>query len=225
MSKMITLKSQLDGFEFDALHANALGRRVGGLVLVGEIFGIDTYTKVDVARWAELGFEVIAPSMFDRLERGYSAEHVPEALEKGLRYMTENGDRNPISDVQACVDALVPKGPVFYVGYCYGGTVGYRAASQCHGLEAIVSYYGGGVSAIADLPLPTPIICHFGLNDPYINVEETRQRVAAAHPDVPFYLYENCGHGFNNEGPDADRQQVALARHRSLMFFKDHGAQ
>ncbi|HET9159742.1 MAG TPA: dienelactone hydrolase family protein, partial [Caulobacteraceae bacterium] len=66
MAERIELNSTHDGFAFEALHAQAQGRRRGGVIVIQEIFGLDRYVREDVARWAARGFEVVAPSMFDR---------------------------------------------------------------------------------------------------------------------------------------------------------------
>ncbi|MGY2680827.1 dienelactone hydrolase family protein [Pseudomonas tolaasii] len=220
MTRTITLTSRIDGFEFTALHAQPEGTRRGGVIVIQEVFGIDTAVQRDVARWAALGFEVIAPSMFDRQERGFVAKHDTEGLQVGLKYAGENGEDNPISDVQACIDALKDKGPVYLVGYCYGGTITWRAAARTTGLTAASSYYGAGVAASATLQPSCPIICHFGGKDPYIPATESEAAMKAAHPDLPVYIYANSGHGFNNEGPDADPADVKLARQRTLDLFE-----
>ncbi len=222
MIEPTTLKSQIDGFEFTALHASPQTTRKGGIIVLQEVFGLDDAVRQDVARWAGLGYEVIAPSLFDRQQRGFVAGHDAEGLEIGLRYMAANGDENPIADVQACIDALKDKGPVFLVGYCYGGTVTWRAAARTKGLGAASSYYGAGVAASAKMTLSCPIICHFGAKDPYIAVDASVQAIAAAHPEVPVYVYANSGHGFNNEGPNADPADVRLARERTLKFFEEN---
>lgn len=224
MADTIKLKSEIDGFEFAALHAHAEGRRRGGVIVVQEIFGIDKYVREDVARWAEMGFDAIAPSMFDRQKPGYVAEHDTVGLEEGRRLATANGLENPVSDMQACVDFLKPKGPVFIVGYCYGGSMAWQAASKVSGLNAASSYYGGRVKELVDLPLRCPIICHFGRKDPHIPADAFKTAIEKAHPEVPVYIYENSGHGFNNDGrPDADRVDAALARRRTLELFEAHG--
>ena len=44
--------------------------------------------------------------------------------------------------------------------------------------------------------------------------------IAAHHPDVPVYIYEGSGHGFNNDGvPAQDPADAKLARERTLAFF------
>jgi carboxymethylenebutenolidase len=225
MAVTIKLKSGIDGFEFSALHAEAQGRRRGGIVIVQEIFGLDRYVHDDVARWPALGFEAIAPSMFDRQKPGYVADHDEAGFQQGRAYATANGSDNPVSDLQACVDHLKAKGPVFIAGYCYGGSVAWRAAAEVSGLAAASCYYGGRIKDIVDLELKCPVICHFGRKDANIPADEFKAAIEKAHPDVPVYIYENSGHGFNNAGrADADPADALLARQRTIALFEANGA-
>ncbi|MDZ5646167.1 dienelactone hydrolase family protein [Nitrospirillum sp. BR 11828] len=221
MAETITLRSPLDGFAFTALHAAPQGPRQGGVIVIQEIFGLDSYVTEDVARWSALGFEVIAPSMFDRQQKGFIAGHDEQGYATGLAYARANGVENPVADVQACVDALKDKGPVFLVGYCYGGTVAWRAAAQVPGLAAVSSYYGSGVAGLADLVPACPVICHFGRKDAHIPADQVAETLQKAHPDVPVYIYEQSGHGFNNDGrPDSNREDAQLARKRTADLFR-----
>lgn len=225
MTERITLTSPHDGFRFEALHAEPEGRRRGGVIVIQEIFGLDQYVHADVARWSGLGFEVLAPSMFDRGQKGFTAEHDPEGLQAGVKLATGNGPDNAMSDIQACVDALKDKGPVFIVGYCYGGTMVWLAANRVKGLAAGSSYYGGQVAGMASLPLSCPVIVHLGRTDAHIPADEVKARVTAAHPEVPVYIYEASGHGFNNDGrPDSNLEDAQLARKRTLELFEANGA-
>lgn len=79
MADRIKIKSA-DGFEFEALHATPSGKRRGGVIVIQEIFGLDQYVQADVARWAGLGFEAVAPSMYDRVEPGFTAGHDEQGL-------------------------------------------------------------------------------------------------------------------------------------------------
>ncbi len=225
MAQTIKLRSKIDGFEFSALHADAQGRRKGGIVIIQEIFGIDRYVQDDVARWAGAGFEAIAPSMFDRQKPGFVVAHDAEGRQAGREYSAANGRENPVSDVQACVDYLKNRGPVFIVGYCYGGSVAWLAASKVSGLAAASCYYGGWIKDLVDLKLNCPAICHFGRNDDYIPADEIKAAIEKAQPQVPVYIYENSGHGFNNAGrEDADPADAELARKRTRELFEANGA-
>ena len=222
---MIKLKSASDDFEFIALHARPAGARKGGVVLVQEIFGLDKYMQEDVVRWADQGFEVIAPSMFDRQEVGFTAPHDAAGFRTGRAHAIGGKVENMLGDVQACVDYLKTRGPVFLAGYCYGGWIGWLAAGKVQGLSAVSSYYGSFIKNDVNTELNCPIICHFGRKDEHIDADEMVSLIAKAHPDVPVYVYENSGHGFNNDGrPDSDPADAALARQRTLELFQANGA-
>ena len=225
MSEIITLTAAHDGFQFTALHAAPQGERKGGVIVIQEIFGLDRYVHEDVARWSALGFEVIAPSMFDRHEKGFTAEHDPAGFENGVKYAMANGPENAMGDLQACINFLAERGPVFMVGYCYGGTMTWLAASRLKGLSAGSSYYGSQVGGMAKFDLSCPVIVHLGRKDGHIPADEVKAAVEAAHPEVPVYIYEASGHGFNNDGrPDSDPADAALARERTLALFQANGA-
>lgn len=226
MSDLIKLTSAIDGFQFTALHAAPQGARRGGVIVIQEIFGLDEYVQADVARWAALGFEVLAPSMFDRQEPGFTAGHDPDGFTKGIKYAGANGPDNAMSDIQACTDFLKANGDaVFLTGYCYGGTMTWLAASRVKGLSAGSSYYGGQVSQMVGLPLACPVIVHLGRKDAHIPADDVKAAVEAAQPQVPVYIYENSGHGFNNDGrPDSDLDDAKLARKRTLALFEANGA-
>ena len=226
MGEMIKVRSTAeDGFEFGALHADAQGKRRGGVVVIQEIFGIDHYVREDVERWAELGFEALAPSMYDRTHPGLDVGHDDEGMAKAFGAMREAKPEYALADIQACIDYLKPRGPVFIVGYCYGGAMVWQAAGRLEGLSAGSSYYGGGVAGAADLTPKVPVICHFGRKDGHIPADEVKAKLAEVQPQVPVYIYENSGHGFNNDGrPDSDASDAKLARERTLALFEANGA-
>jgi carboxymethylenebutenolidase len=225
MTEMIQLTAAHDGFAFDALLAQPSGQRRGGVIVIQEIFGLDKYVREDVERWAGLGFETLAPSMYDRQERGFTAGHDPDGMQAAVKHAMANGPDNAMGDIQACIDHLKPSGPVFIVGYCYGGTMVWLAASRCKGLSAGSSYYGGQVAGMAGLPLSCPVELHLGRKDGHIPADDVKAKVQAAHPEVPVFIYENSGHGFNNDGrPDSDLEDAKLSRQRTLMLFEANGA-
>ena len=226
MGEMIKIKSMAeDGFEFGALHAAAQGKRRGGIVIIQEIFGIDQYVREDVERWAELGFEAVAPAMYDRTHPGLDVGHDDEGMAKAFGAMREAKPEYALADIQACIDYLKPRGPVFIVGYCYGGAMVWQAAGRLEGLSAGSSHYGGGVAGAVDLTPNIPVICHFGRKDGHIPADEVKAKLAEAQPQVPVYIYENSGHGFNNHGrPDSDADDAKQARERTLALFEANGA-
>ena len=220
MSKTITLTSASDGFVFTALQSDAQGPRRGGVVVIQEIFGLDQYVQADVDRWSALGFETLAPSMFDRQHPGFVAEHDNDGIQAGFKHAMANGRDNALNDLKACVAYLAARGPVFMVGYCYGGTMAWQAAGQIDAIAAVSSYYGGQVAASAALRPKCPTICHLGRKDTNIPADETKAAITAAQPQVSVYIYDKSGHGFNNDArPDSDPADAQLARERTLALF------
>ncbi len=210
-----------DGFEFAAYHEPAFTPRKGGVIVIQEIFGIDVHVRADVERWAKMGYEAIAPSLYDRREPGFTAHHDPEGLQAGIGHARATPLEQALGDIAACRDFLKTRGEkVCVVGYCYGGSLAWLAASKLEGLAASSSYYGSMVQANAALTLNCPTIVHLGRTDPGIPADDVAAAVTAAHPQVPVYIYEGAGHGFNNESPERYNAEAAdLARHRTLELF------
>ncbi len=224
MAEKIKIKSTAaDGFEFGALHAAAKGRRRGGVIVIQEIFGVDQFVRADVERWAERGYEVVAPYMYDRVTPDFECGH--DEMQTAMATVGKAKPEDALADVQACIDYLKPRGAVFIVGYCYGGTIVWQAVGRLDGLAAGSSYYGGGVAGATDLAPKCPVICHFGRKDAYIPADDVKAKLAAAQPGVEVHIYEQSGHGFNNDGrPDSHPDDAALARERTIALFEANGA-
>ena len=220
MAETITLTGA-DGFEFSAYHEQAFTPHKGGVIVIQEIFGIDRHVRADVERWAALGYEAIAPSLYDRREPGFTAEHDPEGLQTGVAHARATPLDQALGDIEACRDFLKAHGQkVCVVGYCYGGSLTWLSASKVDGISAASSYYGSMVAANAELTPRCPTIVHLGRTDPGIKADEVEAAVHAHHPQVPVYVYEDAGHGFNNESPERyNAAAAALARQRTLELF------
>ena len=210
------LKSKADGFEFEAYHAKPSDARRGGLVLIQEIFGVTAGIRRLADGFAAEGYEVLAPQMYDRCERNFETARTPEGIAKGRDYMQAVGYENAVGDVQACIDALAP--PVFVTGFCYGGTIAWLAAARCTGLAAASCYYGGGIAGLLGDAPKVPTILHFGKLDQHIT-QEVRDKIGAAYPDIPMYLYD-ADHGFfSDDRPDYRAEPAALSKLRTLQLF------
>lgn len=210
-----------DGFEFSAYHEPAFTPRKGGVIVLQEIFGIDKYIRADVARWAKMGYEAIAPSLFDRSHRDYTAAHDAAGRDAGRALMAATPLGQALGDIAASRDFLKTRGEkVCIVGYCYGGSLAWVAAAKVAGIAAASSYYGKMVEAQAALKPACPVIVHLGRLDQGIDADDTANALARENPQVPVYIYEGAGHGFNNESPERYNAEAAdLARHRTLELF------
>lgn len=163
--------------------------------------------------------------MFDRQERGFVVEHGPEGFARARKVFSSAKQKDALGDIAACVGFLAQRGPVFLVGYCYGGSMGWLSAGQVEGLAAVSCYYGGMIAKSLHPAPKCPVICHFGRKDVHIPADDTKAAIQSAYPQVPVYIYENSGHGFNNDnGPGHDAADAELARCRTLQLFEEHGA-
>jgi carboxymethylenebutenolidase len=219
MGEMVRIKSNAaDGFEFDAYRARPSGRRLGGVVVIQEIFGLDEHVLRDVDRWADLGFEAIAPSLYDRREPGFVSRHDQAGMAAGIGHARNTDLDVALADIAACRDQM--EGPVFVVGYCYGGSLAWLTASKLPGFSGASCYYGSMIAANATLVPRCPTIVHLGRLDAGIPADEVRDAVKAANPNVEVYIYDEAGHGFNNEDPERWHEASAvLARQRTLALF------
>ncbi len=210
-----------DGFEFAAWHEQAFTPRKGGVIVLQEIFGIDQYVRADVERWAKAGYEVIAPALYDRLEPGFTAAHDEAGIAAGVAHAMKTPLDQALGDIGACRDFLAARGKVMVVGYCYGGSLAWLSAGKVEGLAAASSYYGSMVKGNADLKPLCPVIIHLGHTDPGIKADEVEAAIAQHNPQVPVYIYEGAGHGFNNESPERYNAEAAdLARARTRELFE-----
>jgi carboxymethylenebutenolidase len=217
---MIRVTSR-DGFEFDAWHVKSAGQRKGGVIVIQEIFGLSDHIKEMAERFGAAGYEAIAPSMYDRAAPGFivQPQDVAAGMAKSRELAMGNGPDSAMNDIGGVFDLLSPSGKVCITGYCYGGTMSWLAGSRINGLAAASCYYGGNIPQMVGLKPKCPTICHFGRNDAHIPLVGAVDKIEAAHPDIPIYIYE-AGHGFaRKNSTDYDAASDKLAFERTLDLF------
>ncbi|GGA64122.1 carboxymethylenebutenolidase [Pseudoclavibacter endophyticus] len=207
-----------DGFTLNAYRAEPDGAPRGGVVLFGEVWGLNTWVRSVTDRWAEHGYLAISPAMFDRVEYGYESE---DYSRMPLDFFASYSQETALLDMAAAVEAASEGGRVGVTGYCFGGANSWRAAAQVDGVAAASGYYGGGVPNYIGLTPRVPTEMHFGSRDQGIPMEQVEE-LAQAHPDVDIYTYD-ADHGFcNSDAPRFDRDACEAASARSLAFFRTH---
>jgi len=180
-----------------------------GIVLYQEIFGVNEFLLSKANDLAALGYVVLCPDVFWRVQPGVSLAHDEAALQEAFglvqRYGTEVPDQQKVEDLQVAVAHLraLPEvtGQVAAMGYCLGGTLAYRSAAHT-GVDACVSYYGSGVAdllAAGERP-SCPTIFHFGGNDAFLPQEQVEAVRAglAERDDVEVHVQPGAGHAFEN---------------------------
>jgi carboxymethylenebutenolidase len=225
MGRFIEL-SAADQTLIPAYLAEPAGTPKGGIVVVQEIFGVNSHIRSIADGYAAQGYLAIAPATFQRVKPNVELGYQKEDMEAGFALKTAV-EALPapgvMQDLQAAIDHVASAGKVGIVGYCWGGLLTWRAACTLNGLSAAVPYYGGGMTTpdeIARQP-KVPVLAHFGEKDHWISVDSV-EAFKKAHPEVEVHIYA-ADHGFNcDQRASYDAPSAQLARERTLAFFAKH---
>jgi carboxymethylenebutenolidase len=210
-----------DGFKLGGYRADPQGKPKGGLVVIQEIFGVNHHIRNVCDRFAAQGYVALAPAVFDRYKPNFECGYTPAEIEEARKIIPGIDRGAMLRDTAAAVEAVKSAGKVGIVGYCYGGTAAWMAASRLPGLACAVPYYGGGVPNLIGEQPKCPILFHWGETDHSIPLEASK-KVAAAHPDAVSHFYK-AGHGFNcDQRGSYHADSAKLARSRTLAFLAKH---
>jgi carboxymethylenebutenolidase len=227
MSEWIKVKAE-DGYELSAYVAKPEGNAIGALVLVQEIFGINKHIRNVCDSYAKQGFLVVAPAIFDRIERDVQLSYSDEDKKKAFAlYPKLQVEKSLLDVVAAGKYAEEQAAKVGVIGYCYGGLMAWLSAVRAkqHGLDLAcsVGYYAGGIGNFATEKPTCPVMLHFGSEDSHIGQDQVNS-VRAANPEVQIFMYEGAGHAFTRSVDPASYNESAteLANARTLDFLKKH---
>ena len=196
------------------------GTPKGGLVVVQEIFGVNAHMRHVADRFAAQGYVAIAPAFFDHVEAGVELGYDEAGFKRGRELVGELSFDLVVEDVASAAESIRSAGRIGCVGYCWGGTVAFLAATRL--AMPGVSYYGARNVKFLDEPPKAPVQFHFGEKDSSIPPEAIA-RHREALPDAEIYTYP-AGHAFDREvDPKAyDAESAKLALERTLDFFARH---
>lgn len=232
MGSFIDLKAADDNV-VPCYLAQPEGTPRAAVVVVQEIFGVNSHIRAVADGYAAEGYLALAPATFHRVkpgvELGYTEDDMNAgfALKNAVEALPAPG---VMQDLQAAADEAARRlasagsiGKVGIVGFCWGGLLTWRAAAQLGGLAAAAPYYGGGMTTpdeAARVP-KVPVMAHFGNQDHWIPLDSI-EAFKRTHPDVTVHVYE-AGHGFNcDQRGSYHAEAAALARQRTLAFFAEH---
>lgn len=221
MGSDITLTTP-DNFALGAYVAEPTASPKGAVVVIQEIFGVNSHIREVTDGYAAAGYWAIAPKIFDRIEAdielGYSEADMGTGIELAFQKLDM---QQTLADLQVAVTEAGKHGKVGVVGYCFGGLLTWLSSCHLDGVAAASSYYGGGVAGQLDNTPKCPVIFHFGELDAHIPMTDV-DKVKAAQPDSPVYVYA-ADHGFNCDHRESyDEAASKLALQRTLAHFASH---
>ena len=225
---MITITAA-DGGEFEAYLVTPEQGSGPGLVLLQEIFGINTFLRDMAQKFADEGYAVLVPDLFWRMQPGivlsYSDEDLQQAFDYYGRFDVDQGIKD-VADTIAAFRGMsqCATGKVGALGYCLGGNLAYLTAARTD-VDCSVSYYG--VSIEQSLGEADDIICpmvmHFADEDGFVPPEAVQQITAEFkdRDEIQIYRYPGVDHAFATPGRDSYHEEFTVTAYsRSLALLR-----
>jgi carboxymethylenebutenolidase len=117
-------------------------------------------------------------------------------------------------------------GKIGALGFCYGGGVVNRLATDSPELDAAVAYYGPQPAADKVPGIKAPLLLHYGALDENIGkgIPAYEAALKANNKKYTIYIYEGANHAFNDDtgGARFIKPAADLAWGRTLEFFKQY---
>ncbi len=205
------------------------GGRGPAVVIIQEIFGVNSHIRSVADQYAAAGYVALAPDVFwrtqPRVELGYEGAD----RDKGIELLQKTDVQQAAADIAAAAAALRARpevdGKLAGIGYCFGGRLAYLAGAA-GAFDVIVAYYGGGIQNHLDVAnhVTQPVQFHYAGLDHGIAPEQVEQVKAAfaGRPNAEFHLYPDADHGFNcNVRASYNQRAAALAHGRTLQFLAE----
>ena len=230
MGEFVKLTAE-DGVELSAYIARPEDAAKGAVVVVQEIFGINSHIRSIADKFAAAGYAAIAPALFDRMEPGIELSYSGEDMKKAFSLYPQLDPAKSLLDIAAAYHEIAKeehKG-IAVVGFCYGGLMTWLSATRGESVKmqpsCCVGYYAGGIGKFATEEPSCPVMLHFGAEDSHIASDQI-EAVRTAHPEVEIFIYEGAGHAFNRD-PDPNSYNPAAAKlawERTLEFLRTNVA-
>ena len=222
MGQNVSLSTK-DGHTLNGYVAEPSGTPKGGVIVIQEIFGVNSHVRNLVDMFAGHGYLAIGPALFDRIESGIELGYNETDFAAAREHRGNLNDEWILNDVSAAANHVSSAGKVGLIGYCFGGYVAWISACGVDALACSVSCYGGGVAARAANDVPNcPVQFHFGDKDHAIPMGDV-QAIRDAHPDIPSFIYDDSAHGFCCDDRDVFNAGSCERTHgRALELFAAH---
>lgn len=212
-----------DGHRFACWQSLASGARHGAVVVLQEIFGVNSHIQSVCERLAAAGYDALAPALFDRLQPGFSSGYSKDEVARALQFLPRLDWDGMVRDTLATAAHVRDSrgGPVAAMGFCLGASVAWLAAQQGEGIDAVVGYYGGQIVHHLQQPPRRPTLLHYGEQDATIPMADV-ERIRRERPECELHVYA-AGHGFNcDERAAYEPTAAALAWSRSMAWLQRH---
>jgi carboxymethylenebutenolidase len=194
------------------------------VVVIHENRGLHPHLEDVARRLAAEGFLALAPDLLSVV--GGTPSNDDQARELHGKANREDMIAEAVAAVSFLKKHPESTGKVGAVGFCFGGGVINRLATDSAELDAAVPYYGPQPPADKVAAIKAPLLLHYAENDDNINkgIEAYEQALKANNKKYTMYKYPGTQHAFNNDTGAAryNKEAADLAWGRTLAFFKEH---
>jgi len=230
MTETVSIQTLEGDASFDAYVARPTQKPHAAIIVIQEIFGVNSGIRQKCDKLAAEGYLAIAPDLFWRLEPGIELDPDVEAeFNRALDLMGRFDQDQGIKDIEATIHHIrreMDIAKVGCVGYCLGGRLAYMTAARTD-VDASVGYYGVGIDGLLGEKhaIANPLMLHIPTEDGFVD-KDTQKAMHEGlddHPKVTLHDYEGLDHGFATEiGKRRDEEAANIADGRTSAFFAEH---
>ncbi|MEU2869715.1 dienelactone hydrolase family protein [Streptomyces olivoreticuli] len=209
-----------DGNRVPAYRAIPAAATRGSIILLPDVRGLHPYYEDLTLRFAEAGYTALAIDLYGRTAPGNAREdafrwheHLPLVQPDGIDI-----------DARAAAEHLrsLGSGPLFTVGFCYGGGHSWRLAGSSLPLAGAIGFYGlphlvGDVLGGARAPM-LMLLAEHDDETPRSDYDRLTTRLDAAHAPYEAHVHPGTPHSFFDRSHDQWGGACADAWHRILDF-------
>lgn len=211
-------------------------------VVVGmELFGVTSHIRNVTEQLAAMGYLVLAPDFYHRIEPGAQLTYDSAGRTRGFELLHQVSRGDALQDVQAAMQFLRRRpefrGHIGFLGFSVGGHIGYLAATQLDLAACAVFYAGWLPTREIELSQPEPTltltpgiartggrIIYFVGEQDFLVTRTQREQIARAleeaHVRHEMVVYPNAQHGFFCDERDSfNPESRGDAWERTLALF------
>jgi carboxymethylenebutenolidase len=218
MGSTVEIKAE-DGHMFAAYSAGTADLPIA-LVVLDSLPAPTPHARRLADRLAAFGYRVLVPNLIDRVERGARMSYRPSEFAQSKAVRDRLGGLGVMQDVAATA-SLVGHERVGVLGFGWGGTAAWHAATRLTAFRGAACLYGGGIAEARQQKPHCPVQLMFAEGDRTITLADV-EGIRRAQPDVKVAIYPGS-HGFACEELEVFNPDTwSAARDDMLGFFRRH---
>ena len=204
------------------VRATAKGKRPA-IIVIHENRGLNPHIEDIARRLALEGFLALAPDLLTLV--GGTPPNEDAARDLHPKMNREHAIAASVAAVSFLQQHAESTGKVGAVGFCFGGGVVNRVATDSPDLAAGVAYYGVQPPADKVPTIKAALLLHYAETDENVNkgIAAYESALKADNKKFTINIYPGTQHAFNNETGAAryNKQAADLAWERTIGFFKE----